>query len=123
MLEQLQQKAMKTSRIITNRKIWKRSHWYNKDQKSWNKDSKHQNNESKPKDACITVTKGVKYFYPTGYDEGIFSAVTKLLSKKIEQAKQSEDANAKTIQTLLNVKVSVISLKFQSNYMMQLSHR
>ena len=32
--------------------------WYNKDQKPWNKDSKHQNKGSKPKDACITVTKG-----------------------------------------------------------------
>ena len=36
--------------------------WYNKDQKPWNKDGKHQNKESKPKDACITVTKDVKYF-------------------------------------------------------------
>ena len=73
--------------------------WYNKDQKPWNKDNKHQNNkESKPKDTCITVTKDVKYFCPTGYDnEGIFSAVTKLLSEKIEQAKQSGDANAKTV--------------------------
>ena len=70
---------------------------YHKDEKPWNKNGKHQNKESKPKDACITVTKDVKYFCPTGYDEGIFSAVTKLLSEKIEQVKQSGDANAKTI--------------------------
>ena len=75
--------------------------WYNKDQKPWNKDNKHQSNkESKPKDTCITVTKDIKYFCPTGYDEGIFSAVTKLLSEKIEQAKWSGDANAKTINAI-----------------------
>ena len=62
--------------------------WFNKDQKLWNKDNKYQGNkESKPKDTCITVTKDVKYFCPTGYDEGIFSAVTKLLSEKIKQVK------------------------------------
>ena len=49
--------------------------WYNKDKKSWNKDNRQQNNkESKPKDACITVTKDVKCFCPTGYDKGIFNA-------------------------------------------------
>ena len=75
--------------------------WYNKDQKLWNKDNKHQSNkESKPKDTCITVTKDVKYFCPTGYDEGIFSAVTKLLSEKIEQVKWSGDANAKTVNAI-----------------------
>ena len=74
--------------------------WYNKDQKLWNKGSKHQNKESKPKDTCITVTKDVKYFCPTGYDEGIFSAVTKLHSEKIEQAKWSGDANAKTVNAI-----------------------
>ena len=64
--------------------------WHNKDQKSWNKDQKSQygNKGSKPKDACITVTKDVKYFCPTGFDEGIFNAVTKLLHKKVEQAKR-----------------------------------
>ena len=77
--------------------------WYNKDQKPWNKDNKHQNKESKPKDTCITVTKDVKYFCPTGYDEGIFSAVTKLLREKIEQVKQSGDANAKTMSMLLSM--------------------
>ena len=58
---------------------------------SWNKDHKTQygNKESKPKDACITVTKDVKYFCPTGFDEGIFNAVTKLLHEKVEQAKRS----------------------------------
>ena len=52
------------------------------------------------RDACITVTKDVKYFCPTGNDEGIFSAVTKLLSEKIEQAKWSGDANAKTVNAI-----------------------
>ena len=49
--------------------------WHSKDQKSWNKDQKshHGNKESKLKDACITVTKDVKYFCPTGFDEGIFN--------------------------------------------------
>ena len=74
--------------------------WYNKDQKPWNKDSKHQNKESKPKDACVTVTKDVKYFCPIGYDEGIFSAVTKLRSEKIHQVKWSGDANAKTVNAI-----------------------
>ena len=75
--------------------------WFNKDQKLWNKDNKYQGNkESKPKDTCITVTKDVKYFCPTGYDVGIFSAVTKLLSEKIEQAKQSGDANAKIVNAI-----------------------
>ena len=46
------------------------------------------------------VTKDVKYFCPTGYDKGIFSTVTKLLSETIEQAKQSGDANTKTINTI-----------------------
>ena len=74
--------------------------WY-KDQKLWNKDNKHQSNkESKPKDTCIMVTKNVKYFCPTGYDNEIFSAVTKLLSEKIEQAKQSGDVNTKTVNAI-----------------------
>ena len=65
-----------------------------------NKD-KHQNNkESEPKDACITVTKDVKYFCPTGYDEGIFSAVKKLLSEKIKWAKWSGSSDAKTINAI-----------------------
>ena len=60
--------------------------WHNKDQKPWNKDQKSQygNKGSKPKGACITVTKDVKYFCPTGFDEGIFNVVTKLLHKKVE---------------------------------------
>ena len=45
--------------------------------------------ESKPKDACITVTKDVKYFCPTGFDKGIFNAMTKLLHEKVERAKRS----------------------------------
>ena len=47
--------------------------WQNKDQKPWNKDHKSQygNKGSKPKEASITVTKDVKYFCPTGFDEGI----------------------------------------------------
>ena len=75
--------------------------WFNKDQKPWSKDNKYQGNkEPKPKDTCITVTKDVMYFCPTGYDMGIFSAVTKLLSEKIKQVKQSGDANAKTINAI-----------------------
>ena len=74
---------------------------FNKDQKLWSKDNKYQGNkEPKPKETCITVSKDVKYFCPTGYDTGIFNAVTKLLSEKIEQEKQSRDANAKTINTI-----------------------
>ena len=44
--------------------------WQNKDQKPWNKDHKSQygNKESKPKYACITITKDVKYFCPTGFN-------------------------------------------------------
>ena len=73
--------------------------WQNKDQKSWNKDQKshHGNKESKPKDACITVTKDVKYFCLTGFDEGIFNAMTKLLQEKVEQAKRSGSDNIKTV--------------------------
>ena len=56
--------------------------------------------ESKPKDTCITVTKDVKYFCPTSYDNEVFRAVTKLLSEKIEQEKWSEDPNAKTVNTI-----------------------
>ena len=75
--------------------------WFNKDQKPWNKDNKYQGNkESKSKDTSITVTKDMKYFCPTGYHEGIFSAVTKLLSEKTKQAKWSGDANAKTINAI-----------------------
>ena len=76
--------------------------WQNKDQKPWNKDHKSQygNKESKPKDACITVTKDVKYFCPTGFNEGIFNAVTKLLHEKVEQAKRSGSNNAKTINAI-----------------------
>ena len=72
------------------------------DQKPWNKDYKSQNGnkESKPKDACITVTKDVKYFCPTGFDEGIFNAVTKLLHEKVRQAKRSGSDNAKTVNTI-----------------------
>ena len=48
-----------------------RKPWHNKDQKQWNKAHKPQNNkESKPKDACIMITKDVKYFCSIGYDEG-----------------------------------------------------
>ena len=42
---------------------------WNKDQKQWqNKGLKpwQTNKESKPKDACTTITKDVKYFCPTG---------------------------------------------------------
>ena len=42
----------------------------------------------------------MKYFCPTGFDEGIFNAVTKLLHEKVEQAKRSGSDNAKTINTI-----------------------
>ena len=58
------------------------------------------NKESKPKDICITVTKDVKYFCPTGYDKGIYNAVTKLLHEKVEQAKRSGTNNDKTVNTV-----------------------
>ena len=50
--------------------------------------------------APFTVTKDVKYFCSTGYDQGIFNAVRKLLSEKVEQAKQSGATDAKTINTI-----------------------
>ena len=76
---------------------------WNKDQKQWqNKDLKpwQTNKESKPKDACITVTKDVNYFCPTGYDEGIFNAVTKLLQEKVEKAKRSGSTDTKMVNAL-----------------------
>ena len=74
--------------------------WFNKDNKPWNKDNKHQNKEAKPKDTCITVSKDVKYFFPTGYNGQIFSAVTKLLEEKIKQVKRACDPNTKTINAI-----------------------
>ena len=76
--------------------------WQNNDQKPWNKDHKTQygNKESKLKDACITVTKDVKYFCPTGFDERMFNAVTKLLHEKVEQIKRSGCDNAKTVNAI-----------------------
>ena len=47
-----------------------------------------------------SVTKDVTYFCSTGFDEGIFNAVTKLLHEKVEQAKRSGSNNAKTINTI-----------------------
>ena len=81
------------------KKDFNKKPWQNKDQKLWNKYQRCQysNKESKPKDACITVTKDVKYFCPTGFDEGIFNAVTKLLHKKVEQAKRSGSNNTKMV--------------------------
>ena len=35
----------------------------------------------------------MKYFCPTGFDEGIFNTVTKLLHKKVEQANRSGSNN------------------------------
>ena len=46
------------------------------------------------------MTKDVKYFCPTGYDQGIFNAVTKLLSEKVEHAKWSGATDAKTINAI-----------------------
>ena len=39
----------------------------------------------------------MKYFCPTGFDEGIFTAVTKLLHEKVEQAKRLGSDNIKTM--------------------------
>ena len=39
----------------------------------------------------------MKYFCPTGFDEGVFNAVTKLFHEKVEQAKRSGSENAKTV--------------------------
>ena len=105
------------------KKDFNKKPWHNKDKKSWNKDQKSQysNKGSKPKDACITVTKNVKYFCPTGFDKGIFNAVTKLLHEKVEQAKRM-GADVKSIM-LWNAKILLTFLKFQSNCMMQHTHR
>ena len=85
-----------------SKKDFDKKPWQNKDQKPWNKDRKSQygNKESKPKDACITVTKDVKYFCPTGFNDGIFNAVTELLHKKVEQAERSGSNNAKTVNAI-----------------------
>ena len=61
-------------------------------------------------------------FCPTGYDEGVFGAVTKLLSEKIEQAKWLGDANAKTIKAI-ECESFCNFFKIQSSCMMQHSHR
>ena len=42
----------------------------------------------------------MKYFCPTGFDEGIFNVVTKLLHEKVEQAKRSGSDNAKTVNAI-----------------------
>ena len=77
-----------------DRKPWHKyqKQWQNKDLKPW-----QNNKKPKPKDACITITKDVKYFCPTGYDEGTFNAITKLLHKKVEQAKRSGSTVTKTV--------------------------
>ena len=80
--------SMEKQHHYKGKKDFDKKPWFNMDQKLWKKDNKYQGNkEPKPKDTCITVTKDVKYFCPTGYDVGIFSAVTKLLSEKIETGK------------------------------------
>ena len=64
-----------------DKKPWQvedKKYWQHKDKKPW------QNKDSKPKDACITLTKDVKYFCPTGYDDGIFQTVVTLLHEKIQ---------------------------------------
>ena len=73
---------------------------WQKDQKQWNnKDSKpwQQSKESKPKEACITLTKDMKYFCPRGYDNSIFQAVAILLHDKVEQAKKAGPENTKMV--------------------------
>ena len=39
----------------------------------------------------------MKYFCPTGFGEGIFNAVTKLLHEKVEQAEKSGSDNTKVV--------------------------
>ena len=46
------------------------------------------------------MTKDVKYFCPTGYDNGIFQAVATLLHDKVEQAKRAGPKNAKTVNAI-----------------------
>ena len=95
-------KYTQINQYYKGKKDFNRKPWQNRDQKPWNKDLKKQygSKESKPKEPCITITKYVKYFCPTGFDEGIFNAVTNLLHKKVEQAKRSGSDNAKTINTI-----------------------
>ena len=95
-------KYTQKNQYYKGKKDFNRKPWQNRDQKLWNKDHKKQysNKESKPKDACITITKDIKYFCPTGFDEGIFNAVTKLLHEKVEQAKRSGSDNAKTVNAI-----------------------
>ena len=90
------------SQHYKGKKDFDKKPWQNKDQKPWSKDHNKQydNKESKPKDACITITTYVKYFCPTGFDEGIFNAVMKLLHEKIEQAKRSGVDDAKTVNAI-----------------------
>ena len=90
------------SQYYKGKKDFDKKSWQNSNQKPWNKDHKKQygNKESKPKDVCITVTKDVKYFCPTGFDKGIFNAVTKLLHEKVEQAKRSGSDNTKTVNAI-----------------------
>ena len=84
------------------KKDFNRKPWQNKDQKLWNKDNKKQygNKGSKPKDACITITNNIKYFCPTGFDEGIFNVLTKLLNEKVEQAKRLGSDSTKTVNAI-----------------------
>ena len=53
-----------------------------------------------PRMLALPLLKDVKYFCPTGFDEGIFNAVTKLLHEKVEQAKRSGSDNTKPINTI-----------------------
>ena len=41
----------------------------------------------------------MKYFCPTGFDEGIFNAVTKLLHERVEQARRL-GADVKTVNAI-----------------------
>ena len=73
-------KYTQKSQHYKGKKDFDKKPWQNKDQKPWSKDHNKQygNKESKPKDTCITITKDVKYFCPTGFDEGIFNASNKI---------------------------------------------
>ena len=49
---------------------------------------------------ALQLLKMLRIFCPTGFDKGIFNAVTKLLHEKVEQAKRSGSDNAKTINAI-----------------------
>ena len=53
-----------------------------------------------PKMLALPLLKMLSIFAPQVFNEGIFNAVTKLLHKKVEEAKRSGSDNAKTINAI-----------------------